>query len=209
MAHGHRREPLGTVDPGRQRLDAAPRGMYVQPRNRTQRNDLVLGGTLLARGDEQVLPHHHLVVRAGGTVRRGRQRLVSAPAPRTENGPQEHRHCLGLRLRIRARHGDDGRQVGRRHRPRAADETRSHGGALRRAAGCAPDGHRHREARGGTHFERGRILFQDRHPETALDHELPRRRRLCGGHQRPGERQREIRRDVGRGEDGAGPRRRG
>ena len=70
-------------------------------------------------------------------------------------------------------------------------------------------GHRHREAGGGTHLERGRILFQDRHPETALDHEFPRRRRLCGGHQRPGERQREIRRDVGRGEDGAGPRRRG
>ena len=70
VAHGLRRQPLGVVDSGRQLVDAIPRGVRLQPRNRAQRDDLVLGRGAVARGGQQVLPHRHLIVRPRRAVRR-------------------------------------------------------------------------------------------------------------------------------------------
>ena len=52
VAHGHRRQPLGLVDSGGQCLDAAPRGLRLQPRNGPQRDEFVLGRGPLARGGQ-------------------------------------------------------------------------------------------------------------------------------------------------------------
>ena len=130
MAHGLRGQPLGMVDPCGQRLDAASRGLHVQPRDRAQRDELVRRGGPLARGREQVPAHGDLVVRAGRTLRRGGQRLVPAPRAREAHGLEEHRRGRGIRVRIRPRNGLHGRPLGRRHCTHAAHEARRHGGPL-------------------------------------------------------------------------------
>ena len=107
VAHSYRGKPIGVVDSGSQLVDAISRGVHFQPRNRSQRDDLVLDCGAVARGCQQVLPYRHLVVRARGAVRRGRLGMVPAAPARTADGPQEHRRRLGFRPCLRAgRSGD-------------------------------------------------------------------------------------------------------
>ncbi len=86
VAHRDRGEPLGAVDPRGQRLDAKPRRDGFQPRHGAKRDDLVLGCTLLALGDEQILAHYHFGIRARGDRRDRRQRVVSFEKPREADG---------------------------------------------------------------------------------------------------------------------------
>jgi len=159
---GSRRvQPLGTVDPGGQRLDAGPRRDAVQSRNRPKRDDGLLGRAALSDGHQQVFPYGSLRFRHGRRVR-GRGQFVplaqkekhtirpAQPAHRCDlrTGRNPAEHVYGRRLRT-AYFRDPTDETGRRRRPHLRTDPRTaHRGGIR--------GHRCRERLSGHTSERHR-----------------------------------------------------
>ena len=169
-------------------MDAVARRHDVQRRDRPSGDDLVLGRGAVAGGDQQVLPHGHVCLRAVGRRSRRHQRMVSAAQTRGAVRAQEHRRRIGVRAVLLADGRDDGRRLGRAGGPDAADEAGGHGSPLRRAprggtgrGRSAPTGRQDRP-----HERRQRVRIPDRNSENAVSDGFPRRERLRSGHQRSG-----------------------
>ena len=138
LSDRHRLQPVGGVDPDRQRLDAEPGRLGIQLRHHAHGNDVVLGPGVQPGGAGQVRAHrlgrlcHRLHVRARHL------RLVPAQGPRhrIRQALVPHRRRLRFRLGLV---GDRARRRIRLRRHRTpADQARRTGSACGRPSRRRP-----------------------------------------------------------------------
>ena len=154
MARGNQRQSLGSMDSHRQRMDGVSGRHGVQHRHGAQRDVLVLGRCAVAVRPQQIRPLRNVGIRNRSGIRHGCVGLVSAAPPPYRRGFAKHQDSRRVRNPVAAGLHLHGRRFGGTRNQTPADETRRHGGSLRRQRGCAAGRIRSAAPRERTHERR-------------------------------------------------------